>query len=558
MRLRTFFSVALACLALPAFAAPPSAAPAAGLAPSPPTSVLFYPREAQLTVEESLPPMRLPGGGTGFRLAVPANAERATFFAVVGGDPASGIAWEEAESRPGITPLAADGDSPAEAPALAPEEEPLPERRALLEKIVALRQEATLHRGDVMTADTRLALWGAPATGTQTSPAVEERLKLDGALAQQLPPLHLAREKAAAALARTKQRLEQAMADLEKFDAAHEVVHVVIPYAGKSQGAVALRYGYIVPASFEGSYSVSASPADGKVTIEQFATLEQSSGAEWKDVDVALATMPRNDRLNPFALRPWVLSFQEAVAQASTAKLMAVPAMERATDSASGSEPQAEERSTFRLWRLGKRTIAPGAPTRVALAMDTYAATFFYTLRPALEPQGFLTAEVVFPKAVEMPEGPARFFVDGVNRGERQLTLAGEKATLFFGADPLVSAVMTNLASTSGEQGIIRREQTYLKDWEMTVRNARNRTVEVRVEDAVPVAAVDSISVKVASTPSPEEVMSAPSADEIAVGRAVPSKVFRWKASLGTGETLVIRHRVDVTAPADRVLHTGR
>ena len=560
MQARSFFSALFVCCAVCVFAGPVAAATAEGLVPSPPSSVLFYPREAQLTVEETLTPARLPGGGMGFRLAIPASAQRATFFAVVAGAAATGVAWEETAPQQGGIPRVPDEEDTGGF-AFAPQEEKSPERRALLEKIVAAQQERAEHQGSILTADARMALWSAPLEPqTPRVPlTLEDRLKLDGALAQQLPPLHLAREKAATALALANQRLEQALDALREFDAAHAFVHAVIPYTGKSQGPVAVRYGYMVPASFTGSYSVSAMPGDGKVTIEQFASLQQFSGTEWKDVDVALTTMPRSGRLSPFSLSPWVLSLMEAMPLAASAsKRMAAPAMEMAMDIATSSAPEPEEWSTFRLWRLGKKTLASGTPTRVTLAVDTYTANFFYTLRPALEPQGYLTAEVTFPKAVEMLAGTAQFFVDGVAVGERSLALAGEKAVLFFGADPLVSAVMTNMAATSGEQGLIRKEQTYLRDWEMTVKNARNRTVDVRVEDAVPVAAVESIGVKVTSTPVPQEVMSTPSTDEVAAGAAVPTKIFQWKAQLGTGESMVIRHRVNVTAPADKPLQPGR
>jgi len=213
--------------------------------------------------------------------------------------------------------------------------------------------------------------------------------------------------------------------------------------------------------------------------------------------------------------------------------------------------PVAEERGTFRLWNLGKRRIEHKTPVTLALASDTYPASFLYTIRPLSNPKGFLTASLSLPEALELPPGMAQLSVDGAAIGSRRFSFNGDKGEIFFGSDPQVTATMRDLRRSGGQQGFFSKEQTLLWHWQITLRNTRGKAVAVVLEDPAPTATDNAITVKATSTPKPETVVNDPEHGGAAI--------YRWKASLKPGESLVVEHKVEVSAPAgqDKVLDPG-
>jgi hypothetical protein len=205
---------------------------------------------------------------------------------------------------------------------------------------------------------------------------------------------------------------------------------------------------------------------------------------------------------------------------------------------------------TFRLWNLGRKTIDGNVAVTLPLAGDDYAAAYHYTLQPSVNPQGFLTASLSLDKALELPQGKARFFVDDAAIGEGSLSLTGSKATLFFGADPQVSATMRDVKRGAGETGFISKERNVFWHWEIIVRNMRGRAVDVWVEDPLPDEQDTAIKLAVESRPAPEKAVNA--------ARLGATKLYRWKLSLQPNEERTIDHKVTVSAPAERTLLPGR
>ena len=149
-----------------------------------------------------------------------------------------------------------------------------------------------------------------------------------------------------------------------------------------------------------------------------------------------------------------------------------------------------------------------------------------------------------------MPSGQARFFVDAVFVGAKALSLNGKAAILHFGADPQIVVTRVDQKRSSGEQGLLSKEQTVLWHWDFIVRNTRNRPVEAWVEEPFPDALDSAVSVNIASSPKPEEVVPG----SLQGG----AKIYRWKVSLAPGEVRTITHKVTVSAPADKQLNPGR
>jgi uncharacterized protein (TIGR02231 family) len=329
--------------------------------------------------------------------------------------------------------------------------------------------------------------------------------------------------------------------------------------SGMAGGKTALlRYTYILPGSCRTAYDLNALPAENSLSIAQSASLVQSSGFAWKDVQVFVSTSGRDRGLDPQGLLPWRIRLG-APEPSPPARPLSRTAVQQSAIAAYATQDaefkenslqEAEEKGVFRLWNIGRHSLDADVPATVSLASNSYPASFHYTLRPSRGSRGILSAELALDQALELPAGQARFFVDAVFVGTRTLSLNGKAALLHFGSDPQVVVTRVDRKRASGEQGFLSKEQTVFWHWDFIVSNTRNRPVEAWIEDPLPDALDSAITVKVDSSPEPEE--------EVLDWRQDSAKIYRWKISLAPGEVRTITHKVTVLAPSDKTLDPGR
>lgn len=527
---------------------------------SSPTAVLFYPNEVHVTVEEKLTPEPIPHKGQGLVIVLPHSADKASFSVSLNGKQADSFYWLntadflQVKSEPGgkVTTeklLVAVGGTAQQ------EDKETAERRSLRTAVETLRGEIEAKAAGLAATEARLKLWQTPLPEKDLT--ADDLIKLDTAYSQHLAALHEAKARHTRQLEEMRARMSKAEKSLLDYDNALARHVAVIPMDGQNVKAGTVRYSYIMPATCSTAYRLNALPAKDIVTIDQEAEVMQSSGQTWTNVDVFVSTGGRDKRLRPRPLPAWVISLQDKDAPVPAARSAAPSAVMYKSEQNSTKDmvqaagaPVAAERGTYRLWSLGKRTIENGVSVTLPLASNEYKASFYYTLQPSTNATGFLTAELMQDKAFELPRGTARFFVDNSLVGVQPLSVNGNKATLFFGSDPLVTATMVDRKHSSGEKGFINKEQSLLWDWEITVRNGRSWPITAVVQDPFPDSRNDTVKISAESKPVPEQTTSS----------LLPggSKVYSWKLTLTPGESETILHRVNVLAPADKILRPGR
>ncbi|CAK7036621.1 MAG: hypothetical protein DELT_00593 [Desulfovibrio sp.] len=534
------------CLcALLVFLAFASFAYAVPKAPAAPVSALFYPNEILLTVEEKIAPTPVQGKGKSLCIVLPQGNVQ-NFSATVNGAPVAAFHRLENETADTATTSAQENDQ---------------ERKALLLAVENLETERYVKEAAIKTAETRLALW-QQRQPRKDGLSPEEMVALDAAYAERLPQIYAGLSNDKRALETLRNDFEKARTVLLEFDAKRQDNVIAIPYDGPEGKTALVRYTYIIPGSCGSTYNLTAYPAKGLLKIAQEAVLFQQSGRTWNDVDVYISTTRRDTSMRPSVIAPWRVDlFAKDVpapapmqrSRVSEIQASQVNVSEARMEKMVVAPPQAptqEEMGTFRLWSLGKRTIETDMAVTLPLATDEYKAGYFYTLQPAYNAKGYLTAELNLAKALELPAGKARLFVDDVAVGEQTMSLNGTKAFIYFGTDPQVTATMRDVKQSKGEQGFISKEQNRVWHWEITVRNSRGRPVDVWVFDPIPNARDNAIKVAVDSKPKPEETVTARQLGSTAV--------YRWKFALQPGESKIIDHKVQLTAPADKVLSAGR
>jgi uncharacterized protein (TIGR02231 family) len=317
-----------------------------------------------------------------------------------------------------------------------------------------------------------------------------------------------------------------------------------------SAGEASVDYSYSLSGcGWSPLYRLEARPRDRHVLFTWEAEIWQSSGQDWSQVAMNLATLQPTSAIAPPDLPSWIIKPREVVAakkaagkKARSKALTALAEKEEVAEDAVAAAPREDRQSTYSLWRLGRVSLPAGVRQRVGVKDETWAADFDHVIRPGLSGRAFVRAAVNFPEAMEIPPGQAIYMMDGAILGKRAFAIAGRDGSLFFGEDPLVSAKVDLLSRQSGEKTFLADRQTYRWEWRTDVENRRDAPVRVRVEEPVPQSRDERIRLTVKNEPEPAEKSTV---------------AWTWLLDVPSGRKSSIVTTIGLEAPRDMVIDPG-
>ena len=304
---------------------------------------------------------------------------------------------------------------------------------------------------------------------------------------------------------------------------------------------------------------LNARPSSGVIEMSRSAVITQTTGEDWDDADIVLSTNPGNSSGEPKDIQPWKINLYEkgsgflgvahgAMMGAALCKsnmMVDESCMDEQVEEEAPvmrTAPKVTEEATSVRWELGKRTVHSGIPCTVVLDQANWNAEFYRVLRPNEAIVSYLAADILLNNPAGMTLARTTILVDDVLVGERDISVMGDKETLFFGEDAFVTAKMIARKQIRGKEGfIIDTKQTYNWTWDIEVKNAHSDPIKVVLEDALPQCMDKRINLDIKSEPPAE----------------VDKNTLRWKFTAKTGTT-VIKHSVSIDAPANMNLVKGR
>lgn len=351
-------------------------------------------------------------------------------------------------------------------------------------------------------------------------------------------------------LEKLDKEIKEAQDGLDRAAGRKETAWEVTVILSGSRGSEAtLTYTYsLAGCGWYPLYRLEAKPKDGQIRFTWEAEIWQSSGQDWKNVSINVATLRPPSSVSPAELTPWIIrprpqyrregALQKTLKSAATADQIeaAAPAAE-----ATAGVRQVRE-TTYSTWQIGKKNIPAGAKQKVKIAEEIWPAEFAYLARPSQNSQVFLRAKVNLPEPKDIPSGSSLYVIDGAILGKRSFALAGQEATIFFGVDPLVTARTQLISKKSGEKTFLQDKQTYTWDWRTDIQNSRNSTVRVVVEEPNPQPRDERIAVTMKCDPDPAE--------------KTPSSLT-WDMDVSAGQKRSLFMTVMIEAPNNMDLDLG-
>ncbi len=327
------------------------------------------------------------------------------------------------------------------------------------------------------------------------------------------------------------------------------VWNVKVSLAAKGAKSADFKIGYMLRnCGWTPKYKLDAYPSTGKITFAFEAEIHQASGMDFKNCDVALATVKKQSRISPPQLGRWVIEPKpeeepERYAMDSIQMAMeaAPAAMGKVRNLAPKSTPKRVNKATYSLWEMGRKTIPAGSTRKYAVESETWKSDFSFIARPSLTPDVFVSAKTVLAEARDYPSGTALMFMEGTMIGKKDFSFSGKEKKLFFGSDPMLKIDRKIIEKKSGEQGMFGSKQTYSWKYGIELENSRASSLKVLVQEPAPVSGDKRIKLEITSKPE----------------AVIKDDNFEWLVEVPAAGKYTLNYAVEMTAPDDMNIDLG-
>jgi len=417
--------------------------------------------------------------------------------------------------------------------------------RTLRGKLDTLKEERGRLKAAQQSIDAQIQFWENQAkTRTKT---LSEAVNLSAAIGKQARRLYQEKIPLEPQIAKIDREIALVDQELKRATGSQETAwEVTLLLSGKGPTEISLTCDYVLSGcGWQPLYRIEARPQEGRIFFGWDAEVWQSSGKDWVETQLNIATLEPPRSLTPPSIRPWIIQprrtprplMQHKAAPSEV--LDAVPEAEQALGRLSATP---ESKSTFTLWSLGKRTLPAGPRRKFGIREEFWPAVFTHLLRPSVSDQAFVRAEVDLAEPRDIPAGTAQFAIDGASLGKRQFSFAGRQGQVYFGIDPLVRGQMELVSRQTGEQGFIADRQTLAWEWRLEIQNSSAASVRVRLEEPKPQVRDERITLQPTLDPVPTET---------------DGQLLIWRFDLSPGAKQILRTTYRLTAPKEMILDTG-
>ncbi|ARN83334.1 mucoidy inhibitor MuiA family protein [Methylocystis bryophila] len=301
--------------------------------------------------------------------------------------------------------------------------------------------------------------------------------------------------------------------------------------------------------------------------LEARAVVSQSTGEDWRDAALAVATLRARGGAAPPEVTPQRVRFLEPLpipappparamarmgAAAPERPLVGGPEVgtqdEREPKTATTPSAALEASGYAATFKIAGPASAPGDGTAKTFLLSTRRLEPRLSVRaaPALDPQAYLEARIVNADEAPLLPGSVSVERDGAFVGQETLALIppGDAKNFGFGVDDKVKVLRVPVQRKENEPGWFGQTRTETREFKTTVGNLHDFPVTVTIVDQVPFSENAALVVETLPQTTP------PTEKQVDDKRGVAA----WSFTLQPGETKELRIAYQLKWPADREL----
>ncbi|MEQ8237740.1 MAG: DUF4139 domain-containing protein [Cyclobacteriaceae bacterium] len=284
---------------------------------------------------------------------------------------------------------------------------------------------------------------------------------------------------------------------------------VVVNVLVKNKTKASFNLSYTVrDAGWYPTYNMRTDGLSNEMTLEQYAVIRQNTGEHWDNVNLSVSTQ-NTDRKQKPNIYPWYLDIRQQYLSKSApqARVMSMAMNEmKAEDivvedmeSSADYVQNVENSLSMRYDLTVKYSIENGEKgKRVALNNYQLPVTYSHFSIPKIVESVFFTAKVSNWQNLRLLPGEANIFLEGSFVGQSFIDPASmdDELVVSLGVDASVLIERKSLLDFTDDQIIgSNRKRNYA--FELIVKNQKNKEIEIKLLDQVPLSKNDEISVDV-------------------------------------------------------------
>jgi uncharacterized protein (TIGR02231 family) len=296
-------------------------------------------------------------------------------------------------------------------------------------------------------------------------------------------------------------------------------------------------------------YDLRAEDINSPIAFSYRAKVYQSTGTDWKNVNLTISTGNPTVGGQIPALYPWYLYQAQVYQEVAIAGSARRPVMANETPAVAYDEIQSARKSSSDYVTVQQNTVntefkiaipytipSDNVQYDVTMKTETLNATYSYITVPKIDNDAFLKARISDWAQYSLLPGESNIYFKGtfVGKGYVDPAQANDTLDLSLGRDRGIS-VKREMLRDFCKSNLLGNKKTTSKAYEITVQNNKKQSIELVIEDQIPVSQNGEITVA-------QEDISGATID-------ADSGKLTWKLILQPGETQKKQLRFTVTYP---------
>ena len=353
----------------------------------------------------------------------------------------------------------------------------------------------------------------------------------------------------------------------------------IVDIDASAAGSTSLELSYVVfGAGWRPTYRASLNAEGKEVELVSEAVVSQLTGEDWKDVKLTLSTAAPAKGLESPYLTSWLLEPVPPVVNGADAADISIgggtsgqigyrlngPAANALSEQQPGVIRLQNKRIQDIVFLFPFAEIAQGTQSpvfivpgrsdvasdqsehRVTLRNDVLPVTLAYRVVPSITTEAYSVAIGKAPEDRPLLAGPMRVVAGGSFLGAFELATTGPGAEVRvpFGADNRIKVTRVTLPQARSDEGAGGKDRQVTLAFRTSIENLRDVPVTVALEERMPVAQDERVSVKISASKT--------SPGSIAISER--PGVLNWKLELAPKEKRDISLEYSVRHPKDMVL----
>ena len=392
-------------------------------------------------------------------------------------------------------------------------------------------------RSDSKAADSSVAQW---RTGWQTLGAgMKEIGAAKVALAKEIRVV--------------KQQIDVTQRELEQLNNRQQDNKIAVVHLQSGGGKLAMKLSYqLSDASWYPVYDANLDTQQSKLAVTQAAYVQQNTGENWDNVALTLSTLQPSAAVEPPALSSWWIDYLQPVPRTTMTKSAELMEDRVMPEMMAAAAPVEEQKAAVIDSGYHVSDQSPGKIShnssdekqRVVLQQQQWPVALNLQVVPRFDTHAYLYARLENPSATPLLPGEWLLQRDGVRVGtvDQPLLAPKDQIAMGFGADDAVKLEWQTLKDEAGQSGVLNKQQTLQRHYQLQVTNGHNKPMTLTVLDSWPVSKQQDIKVSVLEgTVAPKEQ----NVDQEA-------GIQRWELPLPAGKAVTLDTGYQVAYPQDK------